>query len=1444
MDRKQFAKCMLLLILAMGGVAPTVARTNDDANVQPSSTYKPKSAKELKGSVISYETRKDHWSVGCPTTPAEGQTEQDVMNRIFVFYNYKTGKFLSLGGWWGMRTVLSDVPYLFWLQRRNEKLITTSNTVRYPLNPGETTVVPSLLEYLFHVQYNQPRPVYVGSNYTDGSKETETYATFNYIRLITNASGDASESITELAKPATPGAKFSSTINNLDLTKQRIEAEIDLSTCKKSNETVLSIGSDITRWGWGDAEKHALVDNIHIFYNATDTDGTLKAHQMQVVFLGRGTAANGVKKDFYNVDPSKPVKLVLTSNGLSVSLTNELEGQTYYPDYVKNLNQNGKIQVGSQESTISHAIYNYVRIVNADGTTQNIVDDNYTPNAKWGGNDIDFDINTQSIEVKMDLTNCVSGVQTNNKGVIVDDENIISFGDQIAKWDPGYHIHLYYTQKTKTLEMVYLPNKHSDSYRTKVTVVPENPLYLRLDKNGLTYSNGDFQESTITLFDDQSLGAKLAYAEGNSIDIANVQGDSRSHATYNSVKVGTADLTAAFNAADKTKGYSTSQLIDINSQSIDAQIDLSTCTGTNENILSLGNDADGWPASKDWYNNYADSIGRIHLYYTQSNKTLTIWYVGRGQQMQFNRTVEPTSPLTIHFSKAKGLVIDGVSYFGRFEIPYTAGLEGEQVRYKNVKNNVPEIDADGNYIIDQENGHGITRVYENYIYANESRTEKRQTYFIASNFTKSSDAYINEGSLLAYTNVDAAKAEYNAGTYGDRTVTGLSGMNSPEVSQWSIDPVPDPSGQGQNLYTLSLTMKYDAESSLGNDLTNAKQFFLAPTQKYVYGPDGNKYYDSDPTESGQYATDEYTDVELTSTQSDLNYWKVISLYDYRQIMDNSDSELRNQVDASYLISDADFLRENAVLNRWTSTVDKNHLRIGYDDYYKTSPAEKDYTGAGKNKRYNHARYMAANIYNGGRGAMYQDITVFIPGWYVVHCQGMTNVGAKLFIERVNTMSNDTQSNTKELTAITADELATLRSTDTNVAHWPMDTNMPLYNSAVWMNDPYRKDADLAKYDNQVLLYVDNISMQNPATLRIGVRVDGGKDGVATQDEWTVFDNFRIQFGGASAEKEPFLILDEDKTSLDYIDKGVHPYMGKSLLLHRTFKENQWNTFILPVSLTKKQYVGAFGEESRLAELDNLTPNAINFSSVNIKDASDDAVVLKAGDPYIIKPVKLAGNTSDGTQEIWTWASNGAESEQVTVGTPYYTILGVTLDGPKLTAGNQFEHYNFTSADATYNGATYYADGTVYVKASEGKDGDGRGTMVMKGVYCKNYTGSTINEGHASLNLTGNQYAYVMSGNDMKRLPQGKPYGTKGLRCWFEYALNDASQAAPQVIIDGIGGEVTSIDDIQDDHLPTATRYANGVYNLNGQLLRHANNTDGLDSGIYIVNGKKILVNSK
>ena len=87
---------------------------------------------------------------------------------------------------------------------------------------------------------------------------------------------------------------------------------------------------------------------------------------------------------------------------------------------------------------------------------------------------------------------------------------------------------------------------------------------------------------------------------------------------------------------------------------------------------------------------------------------------------------------------------------------------------------------------------------------------------------------------------------------------------------------------------------------------------------------------------------------------------------------------------------------------------------------------------------------------------------------------------------------------------------------------------------------------------------------------------------------------------------------------------------------------------------------------------------------------------------------------------------------------------------------------------------------------------------------------------------------------------GRVRGLRGFSCWFK-PVPGTTQSV-KFTLDGVTQSgTTALDDIFTDGEQTVSRFANGVYNLNGQLVKQGNSTAGLPSGMYIVNGKKCIV---
>ena len=106
------------------------------------------------------------------------------------------------------------------------------------------------------------------------------------------------------------------------------------------------------------------------------------------------------------------------------------------------------------------------------------------------------------------------------------------------------------------------------------------------------------------------------------------------------------------NYSPKGSSFSKTQTIDFNTQSIEAEIDLSNCgtTYSLQNILSIGNDIAEW-STKGKYN--------LHMYYTASSKQLEIDYLPNGGGREQTLVTLTSTTLNLKLS-AEGLSVNGV----------------------------------------------------------------------------------------------------------------------------------------------------------------------------------------------------------------------------------------------------------------------------------------------------------------------------------------------------------------------------------------------------------------------------------------------------------------------------------------------------------------------------------------------------------------------------------------------------------------------------------------------------------------------------------------------------------------------------------------------------------------------------------------------------------------
>lgn len=93
--------------------------------------------------------------------------------------------------------------------------------------------------------------------------------------------------------------------------------------------------------------------------------------------------------------------------------------------------------------------------------------------------------------------------------------------------------------------------------------------------------------------------------------------------------------------------------------------------------------------------------------------------------------------------------------------------------------------------------------------------------------------------------------------------------------------------------------------------------------------------------------------------------------------------------------------------------------------------------------------------------------------------------------------------------------------------------------------------------------------------------------------------------------EEFLVLDEDETLDD-----SRNLTKATMVFHRTFTTDKWNSLILPVNMNADQVKAAFGAEAKVARFSRLENKWIYF---NMQTEND--LLIKKNVPYIIKPTK-------------------------------------------------------------------------------------------------------------------------------------------------------------------------------------------------------------------------------
>ena len=449
-----------------------------------------------------------------------------------------------------------------------------------------------------------------------------------------------------------------------------------------------------------------------------------------------------------------------------------------------------------------------------------------------------------------------------------------------------------------------------------------------------------------------------------------------------------------------------------------------------------------------------------------------------------------------------------------------------------------------------------------------------------------------------------------------------------------------------------------------------------------------------------------------------------------------------------------------------------------------------------------------------KNSLTQTVTGLTKGWYRLSCDGFytgseTN-SAKLFAK------SGTRAEVTKYFKVLTDTSDLDKCKDSQEKAQEGDFNkLYLLNdntAAAQILNPATR-ATASNYKNWLDVYVGD-----GESLTIGFK----KDGVEGQ---AFADNFTLQYSGV--EKAPIEIYQSaSKSNQTAFDRQVHETDETTEVtynLRRIFNKGQWNAIVLPVSLTAGQLKEAFGDDVKLSRLYGVNenrPTQLLFRLVDLTD--DNAIALNAHDCYVIKPAVLNyhkdGDTSiDNNDAKHEYYSQQIGIENPTVSSawgPLFQFKGVSQSNNMPTENTTWNHednsYSVTIASTGYPSSCTW----------DRKTGNGQYTMRVTCYYDRPTTAIP-----AQRYIVENGKVYYLS-SDYDNL-----YATY----WSLEDVTGTTTKAFSIAFDD--DETTVIRGMEAE-----AKAADGkMYNLNGQRIANDAKDGYLPKGIYITNGRKVVV---
>lgn len=672
-----------------------------------------------------------------------------------------------------------------------------------------------------------------------------------------------------------------------------------------------------------------------------------------------------------------------------------------------------------------------------------------------------------------------------------------------------------------------------------------------------------------------------------------------------------------------------------------------------------------------------------------------------------------------------------------------------------------------------------------------------------------------QGPYIAWVLRNNSANDVNSGCYTDVT-TG-------EATGWYFEPTND----GKNSYKIYTKPKDDSSN-----------------QYYLHG-------NPDPYADKRCEADK-VDNKLVE---DYGTWRVFSLAQLYGIQESNMEDMTESLELSFMLTCPSFSRGDLNIQNWKSTVwtgGESKVRFGLEHLYNKSPKITTNTGGNmtydvddvasvvngytfpgvqnkitnsKDYQIHLGKYFCADAKN-TRGRIFQKVEVKNEGTYVIECKAFSNTEkAKLFAVVLDENGNEIE-NTLHTTVLW------------QIKKMTIEQQKLLHTEEQNMDYAGRNFYSSFQYTNSVLVHVKKDPKDVRRYIAFGIQIGDNEEDTqidADAKEWTVFDDFRLLFAAKGVDTD--LVLDEDAPNLNYLNECSNTYQNAILHLNKTIQTNLWTSIILPVNLTRNQFTTAFGANARLAKLEKVVGTEIRFKTINL---ADDGVALEAYKPYILYSTEV-NKTTPAYQATLTKTDGSTQQRYVRIKANHIGIPNVTF-ATKDNANDLSQMDKNWLTTASYD--------------------DANSQLTIYGTFARTFApGSTQDEKTYVWNFNSKDYDKTDKGTIITGRPNligcyfldkgkmwysaSRPRGLRGFSCWIAPKNQGSATAAnAKLFLDGI--DMTGTTDIEDifggEEGKKVEKFANGIYNINGQLIRaNSDSTEGLPEGLYIINGKKRFV---